>query len=171
MKILYLCPDPGIPVLGHKGAAVHVRELIEAFSLAGHQVTLAAHTLTKSATDERARIKARVIRVPPDPAASAAVSALKEFNERLATENSLPGELRRLLYNQAPYRDLKRRFLNHKPDFIYERASLYATAGARLAEKFNVRLRRNPPPRVQRGRGQFPLRTSALQTFSDRDGR
>ena len=34
MKILYLCPDLGIPVLGRKGAAVHVRELIGAFDLA-----------------------------------------------------------------------------------------------------------------------------------------
>ena len=27
MRLLYLCCDPGIPVLGHKGASVHVREL------------------------------------------------------------------------------------------------------------------------------------------------
>src|SRR5262249_3940411 len=31
MKILYLCADSGIPVLGRKGASVHVRELIAAF--------------------------------------------------------------------------------------------------------------------------------------------
>src|SRR5438034_34415 len=42
MKILYLCADAGIPVLGRKGASVHVRELIGAFARAGHRVTHAA---------------------------------------------------------------------------------------------------------------------------------
>lgn len=138
MKVLYLCPDLGIPVLGRKGASVHVRELIGAFARAGHRVTLAAPTLTKSSADEPATVRARVIQVSPDAATLAAVRGLKKFNGMLGTENSLPGELRRILYNEALYSDLKRRFLNHRPDFIYERASLYATAGARLAEKFRV---------------------------------
>jgi glycosyltransferase involved in cell wall biosynthesis len=138
MKILYLCPDLGIPVLGRKGAAVHVRELIGAFARAGHRVTLAAQTLVKSPTDEAAKVRARVLQVLPDAAAFAAVHDLKKFNWVLGLENSLPGELRRILYNEALYEDLKRRYFNRRPDFIYERASLYATAGARLAEKFKV---------------------------------
>ncbi len=40
MKILYLCADAGIPVLGRKGAAVHVRALLQGFAQAGHSVTL-----------------------------------------------------------------------------------------------------------------------------------
>ncbi|MEY4385218.1 MAG: hypothetical protein RLY20_501, partial [Verrucomicrobiota bacterium] len=132
MKILYLCPDLGIPVLGRKGASVHVRELIAAFARAGHQVTLAAQTLLKSPADEPARIKARVVQVPSDPAVTTTAQALKDFNTRVGVESPLPGELRRIGYNDTLYRELKRRFLKHKPDFIYERASLYATAGARL---------------------------------------
>ncbi|TAL06336.1 MAG: glycosyltransferase family 1 protein [Verrucomicrobia bacterium] len=138
MKILYLCPDLGIPVLGRKGASVHVRELIGAFARAGHRVTLAAQTLIKSPTDEPAKVKARVIHIPSDPAATSTAQALKNFHERLGVESPLPGELRRICYNDTLYRELKRRFLKHKPGFIYERASLYATAGARLAEKFKV---------------------------------
>ncbi len=138
MKILYLCPDLGIPVLGRKGASVHVRELIGAFARAGHRVTLAAQTLIKSPTDERAKVKARVIQVPSDPAIATTAQSLKSFNERLGVESPLPGELRRIGYNDTLYRELKRRFLKHKPGFIYERASLYATAGARLAAKFKV---------------------------------
>ncbi len=138
MKILYLCPDPGIPVLGRKGASVHVRELIGAFARAGHRVTLAAQTLTKFAADEPAKVRARVIQIQSDPAATGAAQAFKEFNERLGLQNSLPGEVRRIVYNEAFYQDLKRRFLRHRPGFIYERASLYATAGARLAQKFKV---------------------------------
>ena len=140
MKILYLCPDLGIPVLGRKGASVHVRELIGAFARDGHQVVLAAQTLLKSASDKPARVRARVVHVPSSAEATAAVHAFKEFNEKLGLENSLPGELRRVLYNEALYQNLKRRFLRHRPNFIYERASLYATAGARLAAKFKVPL-------------------------------
>lgn len=138
MKILYLCPDLGIPVLGRKGASVHVRELIAAFARTGHQVTLAAQTLLKSPTDEPARVRARVIHVPSDLFVVSATQALKNFNEQLGVANPLPGELRRICYNETLYRELKRRFLKHKPNFIYERASLYATAGARLAAKFKV---------------------------------
>lgn len=138
MKILYLCPDLGIPVLGRKGASVHVRELIGAFSRGGHRVTLAAQTLVKSPTDKPATVKARVIQVPAHAAASAGVHGLKDFIGSIGAESSLPGELRRILYNEALYRDLKRRFLNHRPAFIYERASIYATAGAKLAAKFKV---------------------------------
>lgn len=138
MKILYLCPDLGIPVLGRKGASVHVRELIGAFARAGHRVTLAAQTLIKSPADEPARVKARVIHIPSNPAVTSTAQALKDFNERIGVESPLPGELRRICYNSVLYRELKRRFLKHKPDFIYERASLYATAGTRLAEKLKV---------------------------------
>ncbi len=138
MKILYLCPDLGIPVLGRKGASVHVRELIGAFARAGHRVTLAAQTLTKSPDDEPAKIKARVLHVTPGDDAISATHAIKEFNALLGHENSLPGELRRILYNDSLYRELKRRFFHRRPDFIYERASLYATAGAKLAAKFKV---------------------------------
>ncbi|HLP77622.1 MAG TPA: glycosyltransferase family 4 protein, partial [Candidatus Paceibacterota bacterium] len=138
MKILYLCPDPGIPVLGRKGASVHVRELIGAFARGGHRITLAAQTLTKSLRDEPAKVRARVIHVPPDATATSAVHDLKDFNALVCPDNSMAGDLRRVLYNSALYRDLKRRFLRHHPDFIYERASLYATAGAKLAAKFKV---------------------------------
>lgn len=138
MKILYLCPDLGIPVLGRKGASVHVRELIGALHRAGHRVTLAAQTLTKTPGEKRARVDARVIQIRSAPHATSAATGFKDFNEQLGLANSLPGELRRILYNKQLARELKRRFLNHRPAFIYERASIYATAGVKLAEKFNV---------------------------------
>lgn len=138
MKILCLCPDPGIPVLGHKGASVHVRELIGAFARAGHRVTLAAQTLIKTPIHEPARIRARIVHIPSGPAVETTERALKDFNRRFGIESSLPGEVRRIAYNDVFYRELKRRFLKHKPDFIYERASLYATAGVQLAAKLKV---------------------------------
>ncbi|MFO1512643.1 MAG: hypothetical protein U1F83_06980 [Verrucomicrobiota bacterium] len=140
MKILYICADAGIPVLGRKGAAVHVREMCGAFARAGHRVTLAAQSLVKSADDERAKVYARLIHVPSSPATTSAVHAFKHFNEQLGADNCLPGELRRVLFNEALYQDLKRRFLRNRQAFIYERASLYGTAGVRLAAKFKIPL-------------------------------
>lgn len=140
MKILYLCPDLGIPVLGRKGASVHVRELIGAFGRTGHQVVLAAQTLNKSPWEKPAETGATVVQVRPSTSATNAAQALKEFNARLQLENSLPGELRRILYNQDLENDLARRFENDPPHFIYERASLYATAGVSLAKRFGVPL-------------------------------
>ncbi|MGH3147845.1 MAG: glycosyltransferase, partial [Rubrobacter sp.] len=135
MNILYLCPDLGIPVLGRKGASVHVRELVAAFGRSGHSVVVATPQLNKSPWEEPAGIEASLMHVPPGPEAVAAVLALKTFNETLGIDNSLPGELRRILHDQEWGLRLKRRFDNHRPDFIYERASLYATAGVYLARE------------------------------------
>ena len=140
MKILYLCPDLGIPVLGRKGASVHVRELVAAFGRAGHDVVLAAQMLNKSPWEKPAEVTANLLQVRPAASATASVQALNEFNATLGIENSLPGELRRILYNRELETELTRRFENDPPNFIYERASLYATAGVGLAKKFNVPL-------------------------------
>jgi glycosyltransferase involved in cell wall biosynthesis len=42
MNVLYVCADRGIPVLGNKGASVHVRSLAAAMQQLGHSVTLVA---------------------------------------------------------------------------------------------------------------------------------
>ena len=42
MRLLYVSADPGIPVLGHKGASVHVRELVTALTAEGARVALAS---------------------------------------------------------------------------------------------------------------------------------
>lgn len=134
MKILHLCPDPGIPVLDRKGAAVHVREMAAAFERAGHKVILAAPQLNKSPWEESSElVNGRHLHVPPSSETVAAVLALKSYNDSLGLENSLSGELRRILHDQEFGLKLKRKFANHRPDFIYERASLYATAGVQLA--------------------------------------
>lgn len=138
MKILYLCPDLSIPVLGGKGAAVHVRGLAAAFARAGHTAVLAAPRLNKSPWEEPEVLEAALLHLAPGAEAEAVFMALKAFNEMLDVENSLPGELRRILYNQDMYQQLKRRFENDPPNFIYERASLYATVGVLLANELNV---------------------------------
>ncbi|HXJ72626.1 MAG TPA: glycosyltransferase family 4 protein, partial [Candidatus Dormibacteraeota bacterium] len=140
MKILYLCPDLGVPVLGRKGASIHVRELVAAFIRAGHHVVLAAQVLNKSPWEQPALVGATLLQVRPGSQVNSVPGALKEFNEMLQVENSLPGELRRILYNRDFAEDLRRRFDGARPDFIYERASLYGTAGIVLAGQLQVPL-------------------------------
>ena len=140
MKILYLCADLGIPVLGHKGASVHVRGLVAAFVRTGHFVVLAAPLLSKTPWEEPVSLNVPLLHLPPSADIVNAVLAVKAFNERLGVANSLPGELRRILYNQELGTQLKRRFESAPPDFIYERASLYGTAGVALARELNVPL-------------------------------
>ena len=133
MKILYLCPDAGIPVLGLKGAAVHVRELVSALGRAGHNVALATQLVCKSPWETPAPAPGALFQIHPSPNHAAAVQALKQFNELIGVENSIPGELRRVLYNRDLEVELRRRFEADPPDLIYERASLYSTAGVSLA--------------------------------------
>src|SRR5216117_2603829 len=89
MKILYLNPDLGIPVLGRKGASVHVRELVAAFGRAGHTVVVAAPLLTGSPWERPAPLDAQVLHLPPSPACLAAVRELKGFTRELGTPSSL----------------------------------------------------------------------------------
>ena len=140
MKILYLCSDLGIPVLGRKGASVHLRSLVTAFVRAGHSVVLAAPLLNKSPWEGPAKLDVSLLHLPPSADTVNAVLALKSFNEMLGVANPLPGELRRILYNQEVVTQLKRRFEHDPPDFIYERASLYGTAAVTLSRELNVPL-------------------------------
>lgn len=133
MRILSLCPDLGIPVLGQKGASVHVRALADALSALGHHVLLAAPKLVGSPWDRPEAVSADVLHLPPDEDVKAAALAVGRHAQALDVESGLPGELRRILYNEAQTAKLPRRFAKAPPDFIYERASLHWTAGAALA--------------------------------------
>ena len=75
MKILYLSSDLGIPVLGRKGASVHVRGLVSAFVRAGHFVVLAAPLLNKTPWEEPASLNVPLLHLPPS--ADTRASALK----------------------------------------------------------------------------------------------
>jgi glycosyltransferase involved in cell wall biosynthesis len=60
---VYVCGDKGIPVLGGKGASVHVRSITSALVRRGHQVTLACTTL---GVGNPAPPGVRVVRLPAD---------------------------------------------------------------------------------------------------------
>jgi glycosyltransferase involved in cell wall biosynthesis len=138
LKILYLCPDLGVPILGSKGASAHVRGLVRALNTAGHSLVVAAPLLSKTAWQAPASLRAPVWHVPPGTGIRRAVAALRGFAVTLGADASFTGEVRRILYDHELLARLRRRFEQDRPDAIYERAALHATAGVALARELGI---------------------------------
>ncbi len=116
MNILYLCADRGIPIRGHKGAAVHVRALAEAFTRAGHTVTIL--TPRAGPADGPAPLAA-LVEVPLPPAVGDDAPARDRQSQA---------------YAEVLYRAALEQLTRHPSDFIYERYSLWSDVGARLSQ-------------------------------------
>jgi glycosyltransferase involved in cell wall biosynthesis len=140
MRVLYVCSDPGVPVLGCKGAAVHVRELVAALRRAGHKVVVAATVAMKRPGDERARLDAPLIELPRRASVDEVTHELKTWIRTLGATDVLTGELERILSSTHLAADLHRRLALDPPDVVYERASLLSTVGAYLADMLAVPL-------------------------------
>jgi len=118
VKLLYVCADPGIPLDGHKGASVHVRQTVEALRSRGVEVRVLA---TRPGTG----IKVPVIDV-------GAVELPHGRCGRVERETALLG-LSSMLVAAASHADFK-------PDIVYERYSLWSLTGCALAERMNLPL-------------------------------
>jgi glycosyltransferase involved in cell wall biosynthesis len=134
MKVLYICPDTGIDVLGHKGASVHVREMVAAFVRAGHEVDLVAPRLVRPGADPAATVaEVTRVRVPDD--VQQVKNRLDAWTAPLLPRTSLPKDVRRILYDQVLVDALDARYADDPPDLVYVRASLLSTAGIALAQR------------------------------------
>lgn len=137
MNVAYLCADRGIPVLGFKGASVHVREMIGALARTGHRVTLFCARrgegnpappgdfveLPPEVEPERLEALAAELGVIADPAGR----VLRRELERLAQDRALPGQVLAALTASGTV-----------PDVLYERYSLFHRAGVEIAEALDV---------------------------------
>jgi glycosyltransferase involved in cell wall biosynthesis len=112
MRMLYLSADPGVPVLGHKGASVHVRELCAAFAQEGVEVDIAS---------PRVAPEGDVLTGPAELHRIAGV--LPKMHTAVTLRDAVRAQAREVV-------DLVRRF---KPDAIYERFSLFSVAGVQAA--------------------------------------
>ncbi len=138
MKILYLCPDTGIDVLGRKGSSIHVREMIAAFHRAGHDVELIAPRLTKPGAPAAVETPATVTRVAVPEDVQQVKHTLDAWVDRFSPSTSLPKDIRRILYDKALVDYLAQRFTtDDAPELIYVRASLLSTAGVALAQQLD----------------------------------
>ena len=135
MKILYLNFDRGIPVLGDKGASVHVREFVRAAADLGHEVLIACTRRGEGNVPPPAGIA----EFPSDDTPQA-IEAQRRW---LGIDGSADGEpvLRRELARLAHDQSLAALVLgllaarDFRPDFIYERHALFSSAGAELAAR------------------------------------
>lgn len=117
MKILYLCTDPGIPVLGRKGCSTHIRETIVALQELGHEVRL----LCSNAAGD------------PLAAQGLAIETVEPPRSR-----KLGFDLRHILLDRRISARLEALIHDWQPDAIYERYSLYSRAGQRMAAKYKL---------------------------------
>lgn len=149
MRILYLSADFGIPVLGFKGASVHVRELTNALVRLGHEVVIL--TPNPGAGNETL---AHVEHVPAPAVPVLASCALWPIRKLWHDHKQIERELRELRYNVTLRRAALRLARSWRPDLLYERYALYNLAGRGLARALDVPylLEVNAPLRLERQR-------------------
>lgn len=139
MRILYLNFDRGVPVLGDKGASVHVRAMTSALVRLGHEVTMLCSRLGGTNAPPRARL----IELAP-PAINAKGLETEAFLSDLVNVDLADPTVAREIGALAHDRALPARALsilddmNWFPDIVYERHALFHTAGATIAEALGV---------------------------------
>jgi glycosyltransferase involved in cell wall biosynthesis len=117
MRLLFLSADPGVPVLGHKGASVHVRELICALAALGPEMHVA----------------------------SPRIGWEGDALEAPVTMHGIPGVLPKhrtqtelVAAADAQARALAELAARHEVAAIYERFSLFSAAGVRVARELGL---------------------------------
>lgn len=116
MRLLYLSSDPGIPVLGHKGASVHVRELASAFSRLGVEIAIASPRT--------------------EPAGDALDRPIPLLRLPRVTPNASEQEVRVAL--EAQRAEVLGAARSFAADAIYERYSLLGDAGVEAAAALGI---------------------------------
>ena len=148
MRLLYLSTDPGVPVLGHKGASVHLRAIVRAIAATGTDVTVASPRVAFEG--EGLESSTTLVEIPAVlPKAFAEERSLNEAVDRQADEVlALASDL--------------------AVDGIYERFALFSAAGVRAASALAVPhvLEVNAPLRFEAARYRslpHPAAATALE--------
>jgi glycosyltransferase involved in cell wall biosynthesis len=118
MRLLYLSADPGVPVLGHKGASVHLRELVRAFCAAGTEVVVASP------------------RVAPEGDVLDARAELVEIEPVLPRSQPTLSGLRGAMRVQAS--QVAELACAQRAEAIYERLSLFGASGLVAARQLGI---------------------------------
>lgn len=116
MRIAYVCADAGIPVFGSKGASVHVQGVVTALMREAHDVTLIAARAGGARPPAMDRVSCCLV----EP-----VSACTTV-EREHAQLALNARVADALASQGPF------------DLVYERYSLWGTAGMAHARRAGI---------------------------------
>jgi glycosyltransferase involved in cell wall biosynthesis len=116
-RLLYLTADRGVPVLGHKGASVHVRQLCRAFAQAGVEVHIASPRIGAEGDQLSASVTLHGI----SPVAA-------EDHDLRGLEAAVKAQAQEVTALSAQL----------GVDSIYERFSLFTVAGTRAATQLGL---------------------------------
>jgi glycosyltransferase involved in cell wall biosynthesis len=135
VRILYLSADYGIPILGNKGGAVHVRELTKAFQELGHDVIAVTpcvgfRDVNKPLVD--------LVEVCLPELESEIIRRLRENEKGIENKGGVFKEVRSLITNRAFHDQIEAIHKAKAIDFIYERYSLWNFSGITAAESLKV---------------------------------
>lgn len=129
-QILYLCADRGIAFGGTKGASIHIREFVETLREAGYEVIVAA---SKEAQDSSYKPDYPV-HILPDPID---LPSNVITQEDVKDKQSLK-EMRNYNRNKIIEKYLSQIYRESKFDLIYERYSLFGTAGRLYSHAYDI---------------------------------
>lgn len=118
MRIAYILLDPGIGIFGTKGASVHAQEVIRAFRRLGHEVTVFCTRTDDAVPGDLADLEVVRLDLPPGLDRGCREIALLRVSDLLADLVATRGGF----------------------DLVYERYSLFSTAGAALSDRLGVPL-------------------------------
>ena len=139
MKILYLCSDHGIDLTGLKGASIHVRSFVRALTELGHEVAVIG-TKVSSPESFQAMTGATALSAPLTAQNRALLREIKAGNSLVGRGPSRGRDVVRASHNTEFFRVAEECAGRLLPSFIYERYSLWGTAGRRLARKRSIPL-------------------------------
>ena len=140
MRILYLCNDPGIDLAGKSGAAIHIRSFARALTELGHEVAIVACSLSDCRQTLEEGLHTIIWRAPLSAWNRALAQVLRASNRTIGRTPRRNPDAVRVLHNLTFFKAARCAARQWNPDFIYERYSLWAAAGLRLAKKFSIPL-------------------------------
>jgi glycosyltransferase involved in cell wall biosynthesis len=163
MKIGYLCSDFDIPLYGHEGCSVRIREFTNALVEQGHDVFLLCAELGKPAP---VTVKARVIGLKHS---NLNRLLFRTLAEEAIWSHDLERDLRLVMHNLWLQGEASSIIADERPDALYEVYALFGSGGIDLAHRHGIPhiLEVNAPLCIeQAGYVKFPLHRSA-QTIED----
>jgi len=138
VNIAYICADQGIPVLGNKGASVHVREFTDALVELGHEVRLysAAGAAKHGQGATQNTTKAALTILAPSKDTNDAATLFATSLSRLGWKHEpahLFSEVQHLLADPAFVTAALPLLQDFAPDVLIARHALFSLAGLELA--------------------------------------
>jgi len=159
MKIVYICSDIDIPILGSEGCSVKIREFTDALVELGHQVSIMCSWVGEGGGEMP---KAPIHRIEPRGLDAETWRLL--WHEEAVLNNQLERDLQSVLHSYWLQTAGAEIIELEQPDLLYECYSLFGCGGVELARRFQIPflLEVNAPlVQEQAGYVKFPLARTA----------